>query len=529
MRVKKPARTLVTLTLLLSLSIGFSRPGIAQDAATVATAAKPRTIEELRERIASLVDQPKFVAARWGLLILADDGEVVFERDADKAFTPASNMKLYTSSAALDAFGPDYRITTSVYATKSIGKGGVLRGDLIFFGRGDPNLSARFEGGGDPSDFQAADTIPAIEALADQIKSSGVRRIVGDLVGDDSFFATDLLGVGWEWDDAQFYYGAEVSALSVNDNAVTFKVTPATRTGGSPVITVQPRTSYVTIVNHATTTSQGTRRIGVNRPLGNNTVEFFGTIPRGGEKFEISIAIHDPAQFAASMLREALARRGIRVTGRIRRQDALSRISRPLDLSRLEEIAKVVSPPLSTMLKVINKPSQNLHTELMLRQLGALTTERALNEYGRPRSTDQLGDEARRRFLQKAGVDLQNLSLRDGSGLARQDLVTPRATTTLLNFMRTHPQFQVFRDSLPVAGQDGTLERRMRDSSAAGNVRAKTGSLAYVSALSGYLQTKTGQILVFSMMGNNYVGPGRDVTQVLDQICIMLTDFEGIL
>jgi D-alanyl-D-alanine carboxypeptidase/D-alanyl-D-alanine-endopeptidase (penicillin-binding protein 4) len=435
-------------------------------------------------------------------------------------------MKLYTSTAALDTLGPDFTIETAVYAPKRTVRGPTLRGDLVLYGRGDPNLSARFDGPGDPYDFRARDTVPAIETLADQIKAQGIQRIIGNIVGDDSFFSSDLLGVGWEWDDAQFYYGAEVSALTVNDNVVTFTVT-ASRNGAPPVIEVQPGTSYVKIVNHALTTGQGAKRIGVNRPLDSNTVEFFGTIPRG-EKFEVNIAVHDPALFAATLLREALLRRGIRVSGKVLRQDAVSRLQAPLDLARLEKVARITSPPLSTMLKVVNKPSQNLHTELMLRQLGA-QGERPLTEYGRPRSSDQLGDDVRRKFLQKAGIDLHALSLRDGSGLARQDLVTPRATVQLLSFMRSHQHFQTFRDSLPIAGQDGTLGRRMRDSVASGNVRAKTGSLSYVNTLSGYLQTRTGEVLTFSLMGNNYVGPSRDVTQVLDQICILLADFEGQL
>jgi D-alanyl-D-alanine carboxypeptidase/D-alanyl-D-alanine-endopeptidase (penicillin-binding protein 4) len=401
----------------------------------------------------------------------------------------------------------------------------MLRGDLVLYGKGDPNLSARFETG-DPSDFRAADTIPAIESLADQIKELGIRRVTGAIVGDDSYFSSDLLGVGWEWDDAQFYYGAEVSALTVNDNVVTFTVTP-TKTGSAPLISVQPRTTYMKVINHATTSAQGAKRVGVHRPLDSNTVEFFGSIPKG-EKFEVQIAVHDPALFAATLLKEALERRGVSVTGGVKREGAVGRTSLPLDLGKLEKVARVSSPPLSTMLKVINKPSQNLHTELMLRQLGA-QGERPLTEYGRQRSSDQLGDEVRRKFLGRAGVDLRPLSLRDGSGLARQDLVTPRSTTQLLSFMRSHPHFDVFRDSLPIAGQDGTLERRMRETAAAGKVRAKTGTLSYVNALSGYLQTRSGQLLIFSMMGNNYVGPGRDVTQVMDQICVLLADFEGQL
>lgn len=491
---------------------------------------RPGRWEEVSAQISALLDQPKFSAARWGVRIVARGGRVLYERDAGKSFVPASNMKLYTSAAALDLLGPEFRVETTVYAERPIGRGGVLLGDLVLYGRGDPNLSARFESGNDLDEFKPAGRIGAIEALADQIAARGLKRVQGDLIGDDSYFATAPLGPGWEWDDAQFYYGAQVSALTINDNVVTFTVTPAARAGLPPRIEVQPQTGYVTIVNRAMTSRAGPRRIGVHREPGSNTVEFFGSIPRGAEAFEVNIAIHDPALFAATLLKEALARRGIRVSGKVRRMDSVARLTQPFAPERMQVVAKIVSQPLSEMLKVVNKPSQNLHTELLLRQLGALRgVGPELDDYGRPVPDDARGNEVRRQFLERAGVDLKGLNLRDGSGLARQDLVTPKATTELLEFMLAHPHARIFRDSLPVAGVDGTLERRMRDTPAAGNVRAKTGSLSNVNTLSGYLTTKRGDLIVFSMMGNNYTGSGRDVTLVFDQICALLCDYEGEL
>ncbi|MGH9848222.1 MAG: D-alanyl-D-alanine carboxypeptidase/D-alanyl-D-alanine endopeptidase [Blastocatellia bacterium] len=523
--VMKTTNRIVALLLVIALSLA---PALAQHSAPSAN--KPATIAELQTVIAALLDQPKFASARWGARITTPDGRLIFERDADKTFMPASNMKLYTTSAALDAFGPDVKIKTSVYATKPVRKG-LLRGDLILYGRGDPNLSPRFDTD-DPkrySELKPADKISAIEQLADQIKSRGVKTVAGNLIGDDSFFAGDLLGPGWEWDDAQFYYGAEVSALTVNDNSVSFTVTPARRVGDQPAIRVQPQTDYVKIINNAKTSDGGPTRIGVNRPLNHNSIEFFGSIPRGAREFEVDIAIHDPASFAATLLKEALQRRGVRVRGSVKRLDAIARITESFDESKLVEIASVESQPLAELLKVVNKQSQNLHTELLLRQLGAqqTTAPTELDEYGRPKSTAARGNEVRRQFLQKAGVEIQPLSLRDGSGLARQNLVTPRSTSRLLEFMLTHQHFNVWRESLVVAGVDGTLERRMRDTAAANNFRGKTGTLSYANALSGYVTTKRGQLLILSLMGNNYTGAGREVTAVLDQICVMLAEFEG--
>ena len=522
--MKKIHRTVVPL---LIISLSFV-PAPAQQRPT--TSNKPATLAELQAQIAALLDLPKFASARWGARIITPEGKVVFERDADKSFMPASNMKLYTSSAALDAFGPDFKIKTSVYTTKSVGITGALKGDLILYGRGDPNLSPRFdtEDPGRYDDLKPADTVTAIERLADQIKARGIKIVTGNLIGDDSFFAGDLLGPGWEWDDAQFYYGAEVSALTVNDNSVTFTVTPATRAGDQPSIKIQPETGYLKIVNNARTSDSGRARIGVYRPLNSNTVEFFGTIPRGAKEVEVDIAVHDPASFAAVLLREALDRRGVRIRGRVDRLDATARLVRPLDESKLIEVASVESQPLAEMLKVVNKQSQNLHAELLLRQLGTRSAdERSLDDYGRPDSTAALGNEIRRQFLQRAGIEVAPLSLRDGSGLARQDLVTPHSTSRLLEFMLTHPHAKAWRESLTVAGVDGTLERRMRNTAAANNLRGKTGTLSYVNALSGYITTRRGQPLILSLMGNNYTGPGRDVTAVLDQICVMLAEFEG--
>jgi serine-type D-Ala-D-Ala carboxypeptidase/endopeptidase (penicillin-binding protein 4) len=521
----KTANRTVVLLLVISLSLipAFAQqPSPAPDRST--------TLADLQSRIAALLDQSKFASARWGALIITPEGVVVFERDADKSFTPASNMKLYTSAAALDAFGPDFKIKTSVYATRPAGKNGVLKGDLILYGRGDPNLSPRFDTD-DPDrydDLKPADTITAIEQLADQIVAAGIKTVTGNLIGDDSFFAGDLLGPGWEWDDAQFYYGAEVSALTVNDNSVTFTVTPATRTGKPPSIKVQPQTGYLKIVNNSGTVADGQTRIGVHRTLNSNTVEFFGTIPRGASEFKVNIAVHDPARFASELLKEALARRGVRVRGRVERHDAVARVADPFDESKLIEVASVESQPLAEMLKVINKQSQNLHAELMLRQLGTRHVDAgSLDDYGRPRSTSALGDEIRRKFLQRAGIEVAPLSLRDGSGLARQNLVTPTSTVRLLEFMLTRPHTKTWLASMTIAGVDGTLERRMRDSAAANNMRGKTGTLTYVNALSGYLTTKRGQPLILSLMGNNYTGPGRETTGVMDQICVMLAEFDG--
>lgn len=515
---KRIAASLITIILMFHCVI-------AQEVAPVN--GKPRNLAELKVRINELLDQPKFAAARIGILITTSDGKAIYERDADKSFVPASNLKLYTSAATLDAFGPDYKIKTSVYATKPI-RGGILRGDLILYGRGDPNISTRF----DPenpkpySGIKPADHITAIEILADKIKESGIKTIIGNIVGDESFFAGDAFGPSWEWDDLQFYYGAEISALTVNDNSVTFKVTPTTE-AKPPQITVQPLNKYLKIVNNSLTTKNGETRIGVYRPLNSNTVVFFGTIPRNALPLEVDIAVHNPAAFAADLLAEALERRGVKISARVKSLNAIERLSLPFDHSQLTEIASIESKPISELLKVVNKPSQNLHTELMLRLLGIRHPDSGkLDEYGYPKSMATLGNQVRNAFLQKAGISLTSLRLLDGSGLARQNLITPRSTVTLLQFMSRQPYFNTYKETLTIAGIDGTLEGRMLNTSAADNFRGKTGTLSNVNSLSGYVTTKNGQSIILSMMSNNYTGPGREVTSVYDQICVMLSEID---
>lgn len=511
---------LIVWSLLVSTTNSFAQ--------TVVTAQQT----SLETQINSILDQSKFAPAQWGIRIVTLDNRVVYERNADKLFMPASNMKLYTTAATLDAFGPARTFRTSVYSTVKT-DGSTVKGDVILYGRGDPNLSARFdlnsEGKSNPLDnYLPADKITAIEKLADQIQARGIKTINGDIIGDDSYFATEAWGSSWEWDDLMFYYGAPISALTVNDNVVTFTVRPAMKEGTPPMVQMQPNNSYVRIVNNATTSNgkDGKTHLGANRNLNANEVEFFGNIPKGAKDFTVDISVHDPAAFAANLLKESLQRRGIKVKGTVKRMNAVNRVTQPFDASTLNEIAFVESQPMSVLLKVINKPSQNLHTEMMLRQLGENGAPRELDDYGRPKSSESRGLEAVRQLLIKAGVDVTPLSLRDGSGLARQNLISPRSTSQLLLYMSKHPHFSIYRDSLPVAG-DGTLSRRMKGTAAEGKVQAKTGSLSYVRALSGYVTTRKNQMLIFSFYGNNYTGAGGDVTGVFDQLCVLLAEQEN--
>jgi len=479
---------------------------------TNSTASSAKALNQLRAEVKRLIDQPQFAPARWGIKVASlSSGRVIYEKSANELFMPASNMKLYTTAAALVRLGPNYRFITSLYSTAPPDASGAIKGDLILYGRGDPNISAR---------FNAGNYTKPLEDLADRLIAAGIKRIEGDIIGDESYFKAERLGPGWEWDDLQWYYGAEVSALSIDDNSVDLTVEPAGEPGQPAVVTLGPENSYVTVINEVVTVKSGERRqIGIRRGLQDNRLEIWGTIPVNDPPFYRIIAVHDPAGFAASLLKSVLIRRGIAVSGSARSVGARQREKHPLDFSKLTELASLQSLPLSEIIKVINKVSQNLHAELLLRALGVLKG---------PGDKDcaEAGVQVVKQFLAEAGIDAKLLSIRDGSGLARQNLITPAATLQLLTFMSHHPYGDVFAASLPVAGVDGTLERRMKETPAANNLHAKTGTLAYVSSLSGYLTTARGDKIAFSFMINNYTSSLKEATDVIDQVCALLAGYK---
>ena len=483
---------------------------------TAQPVAAPQTLEELRARIQERFAQPPFAASHLAAKIVSlDTGRTLFEQNASKWLQPASNMKLYTVAAALDRLSPDYRFTTSVYAPARPDAAGTVRGDLIVYGRGDPTFAIRFTGG-------TTDYYQSMDELAARVVAAGVRRVEGDLIGDESYFAGGPLPPGWEWDDLQWYYGAEVSALSVNDNAVDIIVKPGLRAGDPCGITVGPLTPHVTIVDRTVTGPRGsTRQLSINRPLGSNVIEVGGSMPLDAAQFTASVAVTRPAMLFAAMLRTALERQGVKITGPTRTIDARARIAAPLPIGSLIEVANRQSPPLGIIAAQILKPSQNLYTELVLRALGKMAgADPTL-------ASDEAGIEAVRIFLTGAGIDQNSVVMIDGSGLSRGNLVTADATLNLLTFMSRHRYANAFRDALPIAGVDGTLRTRMRNTTAAGNARAKTGTLSTSTTLSGYVTSAAGERLAFSLMVNN---PPRETdprTAFTDAITVLLASFAG--
>ncbi len=494
--------------------VEVTTPAAASSAPVAAARSAPKTVEELRARIQEILKRAELAPAQVAVKAASlDTGRVLFEENALKLLHPASVMKLYTVAAALDRLTPEYRFKTSIYTNSRPDAAGAVRGDMIVYGRGDPSIAARFNNG---------DYNKGIDELASRIVAAGVKRVEGDLVGDESYFTGAPLGFGWEWADLQWYSGAEVSALSVNDNALDLFIKPGQTAGVSCLITTGPLTPLVTFTNRTTTTPRGSmRELSIYRGLGESVIEIGGSLPVDDPGWTGSIAVPRPALVFVDMLRTALTARGVTVTGRSRAVDARMRSGGMLATSSLTEIASLLSPPLSEIAAQTLKPSQNLYAELILRALGSAARTDA------KMTSEEAGLETVKAFLREAGVDTGSMVLTDGSGLSRRDLITAQATLQLLTFMDKHRYAKAFRDALPLAGSEGTLKNRMKGTVAAGNVRAKTGTLPTIAGLSGYVTSAAGERLAFTILINNYTESSNLRRSYLDEIAVLLASFNG--
>jgi D-alanyl-D-alanine carboxypeptidase/D-alanyl-D-alanine-endopeptidase (penicillin-binding protein 4) len=483
----------------------------------------PATVSELQSKLAELVGQQKFAPALWGIKILSlDTGKTLFETNSGKFFSPASNCKLYTVALGLDRLGADYRIKTSLYSTARPDDSGTLKGDLLVYGRGDPTISARLHGD---------NIFRALEPLVSALTNAGVKHITGDLVGDQSFFNGPEYGSGWELDDAENYYGAEISALTINDNCLQLAIKPAKATGEPAIFALSPVTDYVTLVNRTRTADKGVKRsLHVYRQLNENVVYVSGQIALDAPGALEDLTVHNPAGLFVSLFKEALGRRGITVAGKLRTADWLEQGSNAPNREQLQELASVLSPPLSDIVREIEKPSQNLYTDLLLAHVGekvcrSTATNESLAVF-RAETSEELGIRELNKFVGEIGIRKGDVLFEEGSGLSRNNLTTPNATVALLQFMSRHKCAQAYLDALPIAGVDGTLKSRMKGTAAAGNMRAKTGTLRWANSLSGYVTTAAGEKLAFSIMLNRFhqAGAGSAARVYLDAIGVMLAD-----
>lgn len=502
----------------------------------------------LAEKITSLLAQPDLSRSYWGIKVVsldnAADGKtgdskkgpaqrVLFSLNEDKLFVPASNTKLFTTVSALALLGPDYRFHTTVEANAPLDKYGRIDGDVVLVGRGDPNLSGRTLPYALKTERTQSSTI-ALENLADQLVKTGVKYIDGDVVADDSFYVNEPYGTGWAQDDLQWGFGAPVSALTINDNLIFLNILPGERAGDRAFVTLDPPTEYYKVENRILTVATGgTHKIGVHRDQGSRIVTVWGTVTVNDGLDRQELAAEEPASFASQLFYEILARHGIVIYGHTRVQHtSLSSVVTenvppaalpPLQSNALPAatnratlvLASYDSLPLIEDLRVINKTSQNLHAELALRLIG---------KTGGGIGDSETGLKIEENVFAQAGLEPEEYDFHDGCGLSRENLVSPAAQVKLLQYAAAQPWAAKFQDTLPVSGVDGSLAERWKGSDVVGHVRAKTGTMDHVNALSGYAITLSGKNLAFSIMVNNHALKNGRIREVIDQIVEAMVD-----
>lgn len=486
MRLKAFNQPLGVLLIFLTNQIGFSSIAKAQTQVAPTTTTKSICSTQLGTAIDAVINRPLFSRVRWGILVQPlSTGPILYSRDAQKYFTPASNLKLLTTAAALQQLGANFRIRTSIYQNGN----GVLR----VVGRGDPSLS----------DTQ-------LQTLAQQLKQKGITQIQR-LIADDSYIQGDIVNPTWQWEDVQSDYGAPVSSFILNQNIFSLKLVPQAVGKSLQVVwTDAGEARQWRTINQSVTVAQNQPSyVNVTRELSGTVLRIQGQLTTNSEPSLIDLPVVDPNYYFLRRFRTALATEKIPLGQTLVVSGGVNQ----------EEIAFVESPPLSELLAETNLNSNNLYAEALLRAL-------AVKKPRVNQTSADVGLEVVKASLTQLGVDPANYILVDGSGLSRRNLVTPEALVQTLRGIARTPTAYIYRASLPVAGKSGTLKGRFQNTSAEGIVQAKTGTLTGAISLSGYMNAPKYEPLVFSIIVNQSEQPATVVRQAIDEIVVLLTQLQ---
>lgn len=463
-----------------------------------------QTIPEFWGQMDDIFDDPAFSNAYWGVVIQSlITGEYFYKRNENKLLKPASNLKLFTTTAALMLLGKDYRFKTEVYKAGGV-DGSILNGDLIIKGFGDPTISGRFNN---------QDMYAVFNTFADSLLDKGIDEIRGKIIGDDNAFDENGLGKGWSWEYESYWFAAPSGALSYNDNCIDISVFP-TKKGEQAKIKVMPDTKYTVIVNSTRTVgSDSSTVLDVHRERGTNVIKIMGTISEKEDSVLVFSTIQNPTQFAVVVLKKVLESRGIKVS---EYGIDIDDLEYPVDYSEEELLFTHYSVPLTDIIRVTNKNSLNFYAEQILRTIGF-----EMRGFG----SVENGIDAVMDVMLRMGINLDDLNMVDGSGLSPLNLVSPAQIVTLLNQIYVSDLFTDIYNSLAIGGVDGTLANRMRRSRAVNNVRAKAGFLNAARSLSGYIFTGDREPIAFSIIVNNYTVPSVLADRIQDLVCIRLANF----
>ncbi len=502
----------LSISIILALFLSFSLH--AQDStSTLDTINKiivPKTnkIDELKEDLHAILDNPDFANAIVGVCVQSiKTGEYLYKHNYTKNFTPASTLKIFTTGTGLEYLGPNYKFSTNVYLDGITSENGEFLGNIIIQGNADPSLSTTY--GINPQLI--------LESWADIMDSLNITSIRGNILGDANYLDEIHYAPGWAWDDLSNDYSAQISGLSYNDNVIDIRVTQGDTIGSPAILSVYPENNYVRVINYITTTDNKVPEdVLVFKEPNSNIIELYGAInfdSLGTHVLHKIVAIDNPVLFFLNQFQLALKQKNIRFRGALLN---VNNWNEKLDYTNMRLIAEHLSPELKDIIKIINKKSSNINAEILLKSIG-----REFRGYG---STAN-GIDCVQDFLKKKGVSVSNSSIVDGSGLSRMNLISPRYIVNYLVAMYRSKHRDNFLASLAEPNKDGTLANRLKMSLAEKKVKAKTGSMNHIANIAGYVITRDNEELAFAIMINNYTVPHSLAENLQDLILMRLAGF----